>query len=324
MKKAKVVFMTSSGPPFQKMFWEYVPEGYEVVLIQTGASNEEEIVRQISDSDFLILHRSGVPEQALREAKNLKLIQLFTQGYDQVPVHLAAELGIPVSNFTGSTIAVAEHAVLLTLALLRRLIPSIKTLKDGKFTSDVNRTQYHELKNKIVGLVGIGNIGYHSARIFHGFDAGIIYYDKAQIDKSAIERISARPVELPDLLRESDIVSLHVPLLPSTRGIMGWEQLKSMKSSAILINTSRGELVDEEALIRALNEKIIAGAGLDVFTKEPPALDNPLLSMENVIATPHIGDAATENFYTRFNDAWGNISSVWQGQKPINVIKPMN
>jgi phosphoglycerate dehydrogenase-like enzyme len=321
VSKAKVVFITNSGPQFHKMFWEHVPEGYDVTLLQAGTTSEDEMTKQLSDADFAILLRAGIPDRSLRAAKKLKLIQLFTQGYDQAPVHLAAELGIPVANFTGSTTAVAEHAALLTLAVLRRLIPSINTLKEGKFTSDVNRTLYHELRGKTVGIVGIGNIGYHTAKIMHGFDAKIIFYDKAKIDPASIAKIAAKSVELNILLKEADVVSLHVPLFESTKGMIGWEQLRSMKPSAILINTSRGELIDEPALIRALNEKVIAGAGIDVFAKEPPSRDNPLLAMENVVATPHIGDAALENFYSRFDEAWGNIGTVWHGNKPRNVIK---
>jgi phosphoglycerate dehydrogenase-like enzyme len=127
-------------------------------------------------------------------------------------------------------------------------------------------------------------------------------------------------VELEELLRESDIVTLHVPLLNSTRGFIGWDQLCTMKPSAVLINTSRGPVIDEAALIQALEEKKIAGAGLDVFAEEPPKLNNPLLHMENVMTTPHIGGFSIENVVLRVDFMYQNMNRVWQGEPPKNVV----
>lgn len=321
LKEAKVVFFNNVRPHFHKVFDEHVPAGFRAVRIQAGESSESEIVKQMRDADFLILLLATVPERALREAKQLKLIQLFTQGYDDVPLHLTEELGIPVANFVGGSIAVAEHTILLMLALLRRLIPSIAVLRAGKFNTDVNRTLYHQLHAKVVGLVGLGNIGRHVARILQGFGADVIFYDKARISPDSLKEIKASPVSLEELLSTADIVSLHLPLLEGTRGIIGRDQLEMMKSSAIFLNTSRGELVDEEALIQALKEGKIAGAGLDVYAKEPPDPDNPLLTMENVVTTPHIADAASESYFARFEESWANIVAVWEGKKPRNIVR---
>lgn len=321
LKEAKVVFFNNVRPHFHKVFDEHVPAGFRAVRIQAGESSESEIVKQMRDADFLILLLATVPERALREAKQLKLIQLFTQGYDDVPLHLTEELGIPVANFVGGSIAVAEHTILLMLALLRRLIPSIAVLRAGKFNTDVNRTLYRQLHAKVVGLVGLGNIGRHVARILQGFGADVIFYDKARISPDSLKEIKASPVSLEELLSTADIVSLHLPLLEGTRGIIGRDQLEMMKSSAIFLNTSRGELVDEEALIQALKEGKIAGAGLDVYAKEPPDPDNPLLTMENVVTTPHIADAASESYFARFEESWANIVAVWEGNKPRNIVR---
>lgn len=320
MKQAKVVFINNVGPQFHKVFKEHVPEGFKAVLLQGRECSENEIVDQMRDADFLLLLLATVPERALRQAKKIKLIQLFTQGYDNVPLHITEELGIPVANFIGGTAAVAEHTILLMLALLRRLLPSIAILKSGKFNTDVNRTLYHQLCGKVAGLVGLGNIGRHVAGILRGFGADVIFYDKAKINQDSLKGIKARPVNLEELLRTSDIVSLHLPLLQDTRGLIGREQFEMMKPSAIFLNTSRGELVDEGALIQALKDGEIAGAGLDVYAREPPDRDNPLLTMENVVTTPHIADAASESYFARFDESWGNITAVWQGKKPRNVV----
>lgn len=321
MKQAKVIFISRSDPAIREAFCEHVPPGFNVTWIEAETSSEREITEQLRNADFLLLMRAGVPEMALRQAKQLKLIQLFSQGYDRIPLHITSELNIPVANVGGAnTIAVAEHTVLLMLAVLRCLCPSITAAKEGKAAADIDRRPYHQLYGKLVGLIGLGNIGRHVAKIVHGFGARVIFYDKAEIPQSVLKVVKARFTGLAELLRTADIVSLHVPLLQSTRRMIGEKQLQMMKPSAILINTSRGAVVDEEALIKALSQKKLAGAGLDVFTTEPPRGDNPLLSMDNVVATPHVGGYAWENFVTRLDDVWGNVIRVWEGKPPRNVV----
>ena len=326
VKEAKVVFVTRhNNPVYRKVFWEHVPPGFNVLWMDANESNEDEIVDQMLDADFLLVLGASIPERALREAKQLKLIQLFTQGYDYFPLAITSELGIPVANIGGATaVTVAEHTVLLMLAVLRRIFPSIAALKEGKAFGTLDRRLYHQLYEKVVGIVGFGNIGRRVASLVHGFDAKVIFYDRVEIPPAFTEKVQARPVTLEELLRTADIVSLHVPLEESTRGMIGWEQLEIMKPSAIVINTSRGNIVDEEALIRALSQNKIAGAGLDVFTKEPPESDNPLLDMENVVATPHMGGLAWEHQDARFELIWGNVIDVWHGKPPRNVVNKLS
>ncbi len=321
MKEAKVVAIGKADQAIRETFWGNVPPGFNVTWLEADQSSEDNIVEQLRDADFLLLLRAGVPERALREAKRLKLIQTFSQGYDRVPLDITSELGISVSNVGGgNAIAVAEHTVLLMLAVLRRIIPSVIALKEGKTAVDVDRRLYHQLRDKQVGIIGLGDIGRRVAKIVHGFDANVIFHDAVRIPEAVVKEIKACQVSLDELLSTADIVSLHVPLMESTKKLISSEQLNIMKPSAILVNTSRGEVVDEEALIQALRENKIAGAGLDVLNKEPPARNNPLLFMENVVATPHVGGYAWENFVTRFETVWGNVVGVWQGKPPINVV----
>ena len=321
MAQGKVVWIARVEPELRDIFIAEAPSDLQVVMADPNRS-EEEIAEQVRDADFLVLYRSGrVPDQVVRRARQLKLIQTLGQGTDHIPVRLASELGIPVANSGGANaVAVAEHTVLLMLATLKRLLPSVEALRQGKFSRDMDRRYFHQLYEKTVGIVGFGNIGRRVAKLVHDFDANIIFFDKAEIPQSIIADFQARRVSLEELLSRADVVTLHVPLLESTSGMIGWEQLTMMKPSAILINTSRGRVVDEAALIRALREKNIAGAGIDVFEQEPPSRDNLLLHMDNVVATPHIGGAAWENWVPRVKSTWENLLRVWEGREPHNVV----
>jgi len=320
MDKAKVMVLARIEPMLRDLLWSKAPDQFELVELGPEAS-EQQIVDQLKDAHFLIPLRVYIPDRALKEAGRLKLIQLFGQGYDRVQIDLTSELGIPVANVGGlNAIAVAEHTALLILALIRRLIPTIAELEKGKFAADLDRRLYHQLYEKTVGIIGLGNIGQRVAKIVHAFEGQVIFYDLMEIDRAVVEECHARPVGFEELLRRSDVVTMHVPLLDGTRGIIGWDQLCMMKSSAILINTSRGPVIDEAALIKALEEKQITGAGIDVFAQEPPQSDNPLLHMENVVTTPHMGGFAMENVLLRLEFMWQNISRVWQGEPPQNVV----
>jgi len=321
MKEAKAIFLISrDSHHFRKIFWEHIPPGFNVILVDTRETDEEEIIEQMSDADILFALVANVPEMALRKAKNLKFIHLTTQGYDYFPTDLASELGIPVANIGGATtVPVAEHSVLLMLAVLRNICPNIALHKAGN-SRILDARLSHQLYKKVVGIIGFGNIGSRVGKLVHGFDAEVVFHDIAEISPSLVERAQARQVSYEELLGIADIVSLHVPLDDSTRRMVGREQLRMMKPSAILINTSRGKVVDEEALIRALQEKEIAGAGLDVLAKEPPDLDNPLLSMDNVVTTPHMAGLAWEDLPTVFNDIWGNVKDVCAGKPARNVV----
>ncbi|MFC1885537.1 NAD(P)-dependent oxidoreductase [Thermodesulfobacteriota bacterium] len=320
MDKAKVLVLARMEPILREILWEKAPDVFELTELGIEAS-EQEIVEILIDSDFLIPLRIRIPDRALREARKLKLIQLFSQGYDRIQMDLIKELGIPVANIGGfNAISVAEHTVMLILALLRRLIPSISAIKEGRFAFDLDRRLYHQLYEKTVGIIGMGNIGKRIAAIVNAFGGKIVFYDPASVSPVFLDQCNAQPMELNKLLKCSDIVTLHVPLLEGTRGLINRDRLLMMKPSAVLINTSRGPVVDETALIRVLEEKQIAGAGLDVFMEEPLKPDSPLLFMDNVVTTPHIGGFSIENVYLRVDFMWQNIGRVWRNGTPENVV----
>jgi D-3-phosphoglycerate dehydrogenase len=229
-------------------------------------------------------------------------------------------MGIPFSNGGGlNSVDVAEHTVILMMATLKRFLRSVETIRQGKDNSEL-AGDIHQLSNKTVGIVGLGNIGKNVAKMVTGFDTDTIFFDTVVVPEDLTKQLKARQVSLDTLLSTSDIVALCVPLMDSTRGMIGASQLAMMKPSAILVNTSRGGVVNEGALIRVLQEKKIAGAGLDVFRDEIPSVDNPLLHMDNVIPTPHIGGHSWENWLLTIKETWDNIQRAAEGKTPLNVV----
>ncbi len=322
MPKAKVVYIGTLNPRRFQMFVESTPEEFLLVTLPQ-TSSPDEMIREIKDADFLIPHlgRRRLPDEVCRAGKHLKLIQLTGSGDDSLPLPLLRDLGIPVANVGGgNAISVAEHAVTLMLMVLRRVVPSMMALRQGKWRVDLDDTQYAELYQKTVGIVGLGNQGRWVGRITSGFGAQVIFCNTSKIRLTMAGLIPSRQVALDELLRTADVVTLHVPLKKNTVGLIGRRELELMKPSAILINTCRGPVVDEVALINALRKQHIAGAGLDVFEHEPIDLDNPLLHMEQVVCTPHMGGAGREKLIRSQNQVWGNLKAVLRGDQPDSLV----
>ena len=321
---AKVAIITRQVPKYRQKLAAGAPEGFDVEIIGVEVP-EDEMVSRASGADFIIVQGARIPDRLVREAHNLKFIQTTSQGVDHVPVEAATELGIPVANIGGANaVAVAEHTIMLMLAVSRRLLTMMDIVHSEPAEYMAKRgnlhEQCHQISGKTVGIIGLGNIGRRVARICRGFEANIIAYDTFEIPRQVMKQLDVKAVSLEEVLKNSDIVTLHVPLSPDTKGLIGWEQLCMMKPAAFLINTSRGNVVDEAALIQALNEGRISGAGLDVFEQEPLSPNNPLLSMNSVVATPHLGYISAEVFDPLIKEIWENIARVWRGEAPQNVV----
>lgn len=295
------------------------PQDYELVVLPSGTSVER-LCTEAADADFII---SGidVPEKVFRAAKQAKFIQYMSSGYGQLSLEVLNDLGIPVAQMKTHSISVAEHAVTLILSLLRRIPASMQQLREGKWREDLDESSYAELYGKTVGIVGLGNIGRWVGKVVHqGFGANVIYYDNAEIPLTVSELISARSVSLNDLMSQSDVVCVSLPLNEGTNQLIGQEELSLMKNSAVLVNVGRGEVIDEKALIKLLRERRIAGAGLDVYAREPLDLRSELLNLESVICTPHMAGVGWENVQRRIATVWENIDAVLRGQVPRGVI----
>jgi phosphoglycerate dehydrogenase-like enzyme len=327
MERYKVVFKGILEPLLREIFIEQAPPNVRVEFIEVGATAEEETAR-IRDADILVTHKSSAGlslSQLIEKSEKLRLIQTFSQGVGHIPVSLAAERGVRVCNAGGITaVGVAEHTVLLMLAALKRLSISVSIARQGKPATELTTKYIHRLHDKTVGIIGLGNIGRWVAAVVGGFGARVIFYDVADIPEPIMVELKANRVSLEELLSSADIVTLHVPLLESTRGLLGWKQLTMMKPSAILVNTCRGTVVDESALIRALNEEKIAGAGLDVLTDEPASPDNPLLHRDNVVVTPHIAAEVWEDYLLLIKLTWENVTLLSEGKEPRHIVAPDN
>jgi phosphoglycerate dehydrogenase-like enzyme len=259
----------------------------------------------------------------LAGAARLRLIQHQGVGYDKTDVAAAATLGVPVALCpAGTSMGVAEHVFLLILALYKQLRAAEAALRSGRWLQWELRSGSYELAGKTVGLVGLGRIGREVALRARAFAANVIYYDVMRAASEMEQAFGVRFVPFAELLAEADIVSLHLPLTPGTRHVIGTPELERMKRSAVLINTARGPLVDEAALAAALRAGQIAGAGLDVFEMEPLPADHPLVSLPNVVLTPHIAAGTADALVVKMKACFANMLRVARGETPADVVAP--
>lgn len=284
------------------------------------------IIRHIKKADAIVsLLTDPIDKEVLDHAKNLKIITQYAVGYDNIDIEECTRRGIYVTNTPGVlTDAVADLTIGLILAITRRIIEADNFVRSGEW--EKTRTGWHpmmmlgvELKGKILGIVGMGLIGQAVARRAKAFGMQIVYYSKTR--KPQIEKeLNAKFVDLEELLKISDVVSLHVPLTKETFKLIGEKELRMMKPTAYLINTARGKVVDEEALYRALKEGWIAGAALDVFWNEPIEVSHPLLSLKNVIVAPHMGSATKETREKMAVLVAENLIAFKRGEIPPNLV----
>lgn len=283
------------------------------------------IAEAMREADYVLGFIFHLPDEAYLNAHRLKLIQVLSAGYDMVNIEGARKARIPIcSNGGANSVAVAEHAIMLMLAVYRKLIAFHQNVATGRWHSGIPRAvDIFEIEGKTVGLIGFGNIGVQVARRLKGFNARVIYYDTVRRDSQEEAALGVEYSPLDGLLRTADIVSLHTALNDSTRGIMGREALSLMKPKAILINTCRGEVVDEDALVAALQEGRLLGAGLDTLRQEPTDPANPILRLPNVVLTPHSAGPTVDSFRKRFQNGYANIQRVAEGCRPSWVIPEM-
>ena len=321
MSEKKVLFFEQDNrvPEFKTIVEEALPEGFSLRCWFDVPEAERGAV--LADTDYFLVLGQEITADMMKAAPRLRYIQRTGQGYDNVDIAAAKEMGLPVCNLpTGNAVAVAEHAILLPLALYRKLIHLDAETKAGKWPGGKYRTSSFEMDGKVHGFIGFGNIGRLTARRSKAFGTKIVYYDVFPAPADVEEELGAVRLSLEELLQTADIVSLHTPLLPSTRGMMGAEQFKLMKNTAILINTARGGLVDEEALCDALESGEIAGAGLDTFSRDPIPAGSRILGFDNVIATPHVSAGTIDTFRKQAAGSIEIIAAVEKGEKPRFVV----
>ena len=311
---ARIVFVTPF-PDAADLAREMAPDGFEMVVAK---SDSPEYLAALADAQYLVGFVAGlVREELYAAAPNLKLVQLLSAGYDDADLSAARASGVPMCNNGGAnSTAVSEHALMLMLAACRRLVWQHSSVAAGHWRG--NQTpRVHELKGTTVGIVGLGTIGKKTARLANAFGCNVVYYDIARLAEHEEDALDVEFRLFNELLAEADIVSLHTPLNPSTQHLINADALARMKSSALLINTARGPVIDEAALIEALGNGTIAGAGLDVFDEEPPPADNPLFTLDNVTLSAHLAGPTYESHTARLRNGFDNVQRVARGETPL-------
>jgi glycerate dehydrogenase len=282
-------------------------------------SSPSEIDQRCREADIIITNKTPVSKSVIEGSSRLKMIAVTATGYNIVDVKAANEKKIVVSNVPEyGTNSVAQHTFALLLELSNHVGKHAKSVDDGKWVNAIDwsysLTPIIELKDKILGIVGLGKIGNRTARIAEAFGM------KIQFFRGNANGINASAVSLENLFSTSDFVSLHCPLRPDNEQFVNAELLSKMKQSAFLINTSRGQLINEQDLADALNQNVIAGAALDVLSKEPPLSTNPLLNAKSCIITPHNAWISREARSRLLDTSINNIKAFLDG-KPQNVVK---
>ncbi|MCI5775369.1 MAG: NAD(P)-binding domain-containing protein [Aerococcus sp.] len=292
--------------------------GHTVTVYDDRTTDPDELFERSKDKDIVVIANTPYPAEVIERLDQTKYINVAFTGVDHVGMDAANKKGITVSNAAGyAGRSVPELAIGLTLALYRNIPGSNE---DARKSDDFpGAFKGREIAGKTVGIVGTGKLGIEAAKLFKAFGAELIGYNRSE--KDAAKEIGLVYKDLDDVMAESDIISIHLPSTPDTKKSIDAEKIGKMKESAILINTARGAIVDNEALAQALNDGKIAGAGIDVFDVEPPLpADTALLHAKNAILTPHLGFLTEESMVKRAKIVFDNIDKFIDGN-PQNVMK---
>jgi len=305
-------FASFSDKPL-KMLTE---RGYKVKRNNTGRPyKKEELLKLIRDVDGIIIGIDELSAEIIDEANALKVISKYGIGLDNIDINMATNKKIIVTNTpTANVDAVADLAFGLVLSLARRIPEADKKTKSGKWEKIIGKSVWE----KTVGIIGLGKIGKQVVKRAQGFEMNILAFDIVK-DKKFAQKYGIKYVNLEKLLQKSDYISIHIPLNDATRNMISYEELEKMKKDAFLINTSRGGIVDEEALYNALRNNKLRGAALDVYNNEP-IRESPLKELDNVIMTPHIGAYTEEAIENMSIQAAQNLIDVLEGRETQNRV----
>ncbi|MBS4024088.1 MAG: hypothetical protein KGZ96_00270 [Clostridia bacterium] len=306
-----------------------IPSQIEVTFC-TDYDNKT-LARACDNSDIIVAASfyPRIDKKLIENCRHLKLIQLTGAGFDTVDLEAAKQKGVWVANVPGANAkAVAEYTFLVAGMFQRLLLPSISWVMKGEYESSraaILQQGQWEFEGRTFGIVGMGRIGIEVAKIAHFFGAKVLYHDLHRLPPDREGELAAVKVELGYLLEAADIIAIHLPLNEHTRGLIGINELKKMKKTAFLINVGRGGIVDENAIITALESGIIAGAALDTFVMEPLPNDHILVTSsrngrEKLLLTPHIAGGSVQSFQRMFSAAWDNVLRVARGDSPLNCI----
>ena len=283
---------------------------------------EPDVLKELEDVNCIITRLSKVTATMIDAAPHLQVIARHGVGYDNIDLEYATKRGIPVVFAPEAiSLSVAEYTVGMILALNRKMVVADSAARLGAWKKRYGELVGTNLLGKTVGLIGLGRIGGYVARRLHAFQVNLTYYDV--IPNNELERaIGIRRVPLDDLLKDSDIITLHVPLTEQTRHMIGRREINLMKETAILVNTSRGAIIDEKALTESIQSQKIAGAALDVYENEPLETTNPLIQLHNVILSPHMSGHTVEALRTTAVQVAEEVRAVVSGRRPRYIANP--
>ena len=298
--------------------WASLPAGTEVVAFSDHLKKPEEVAARLADFDAVVAmrERTAFPRALLEKLPKLKLLVTTGMRNASIDVRAAVERGIVVCGTSGLPYPTAELTWGLILALLRRIPAEDRATREGRWQVSCGLG----LNGKTLGVIGLGNLGARVAKVGRAFEMEVIAWSQNMTAARAAE-VGGTLVSKDELLARSDIVTIHLVLSDRTRGLLGARELASMKRTAHLINTSRGPIVDEAALVAALRNGTIAGAGLDVFDDEPLELDHPLRNLPNTVLTPHLGYVTDEGYRIFYGHALEDVKA-WLAGSPVRVINP--
>ncbi|MFW9963480.1 MAG: 2-hydroxyacid dehydrogenase [Candidatus Sifarchaeia archaeon] len=320
------VFVTRKIP---KEGLDIITENFEVKIwpSEEPPSHDEIIEMAVECQGLVTLLSDPIDSRLINGLPNLKVIAQYAVGYDNIDVYEATKRGIIVTNTPGVlTETTADLAWALIMATARRIVEADRYIRNGKWNVAWGPELLlgADIHDSTLGIIGMGRIGQAMARRAQGFNMRVLYYSRSHSENitALANKTGARSTNLETLLRESDIVSLHVPLTSETHHLIGKKELGMMKQDSILVNTSRGQVIDQVALYEALSSGNLGGAGLDVYQEEPISKNDPLLLLENVVLVPHIGSASRNTRATMSLMCAKNIIAALNGEKPPNIINP--
>lgn len=324
------ILIVGSRDRYERFLPEKIRSGaFQLIFAPRGSSNAQ-LLELAADADVILADAISPVDRALMEAMpNLKLVHSEGVAYNAIDIDFAREQGIFVCNNQGCNAdAVAEQALMLMLMLLRRGEPGHRAVREGRqiqYKEQAMSDGITELGDCTVGLIGLGDTAQSTARVLRAFGCNVYYYAPHRRAPSAEMAMSVSYLPLEKLISKCDIVSLHCPVTEETRGMVNEQFLSRMKPTAYLINTGRGDLVDNEALRAALVEGRIAGAGLDTIAPEPTPADHPLVDLpesvrDQVVYSPHLGGITTSSFQRAHQNMWNSVLDIAQGKRPNHIV----
>ncbi|MFB5663240.1 2-hydroxyacid dehydrogenase [Alteribacillus sp. HJP-4] len=309
MSERNILYFDEASGSLKELLQELKPSAAELIFFADLKVSDKE--RALAEADFFLAATAPVGRKEIEQASQLRLIQKTGTGVDNIDLQAARDFAVPVANTPGVNAgAVAELTLSFILALYRKLPVINRETKAGSWPMWRHRTSSFELQGKTHGFIGFGNVGRRVAELSSAFGTNIIYYDVLRVPDKEEERLNASYAALESVLEQADIISMHIPLLQETKHLIGAPELRRMKNNALLINVSRGGVVDEKALYEALTEKEIAGAAIDVWENEPVREDHPLLGLDQVIASAHIGAGTYDTLRKVLTTAFENIEKM--------------